>query len=342
MTEEDRVRLRHTDRWVGALVLVTLAVFLAIAFQRSVVREWFAGGVELTVLMPQESGVAGLVPGSEAEVLGIRAGTVRRVVDTPDASIRAELRIEDQVKNFIRSDSVATVRRRFGVAGPAYLDIARGEGAPRDWVRHAVIEARIEPVATETAGALLEDLRRRVFPVLDDLQRGVRAFADTAERLQRGEGTVGRLLADDTLAREAEEAARRAGALLQSLSEASEQIESLTSSLSGTNADAARGRNGPVEGSLPSVLLRADRTFALLERAARDLARASPALPRAARNVEAGTEPLPAVVVQAQQTALELERLATQLRGHWLLGGGGTVGADPRDRQRPPADRVRP
>jgi phospholipid/cholesterol/gamma-HCH transport system substrate-binding protein len=328
MTEEDRVRLRHTDRWVGALVLVTVGIFLAFAVQRSVIREWFAGGVQLTVLMPEEGGVAGLSPGSEAEVLGIRAGSVRRVVVAPEGRIRAELLIEDQVRNFIRTDSVATVRRRFGVAGPAYLDIARGEGAPLDWGRHAVIEARVEAAATETAGALLEDLRRRVFPILDDLQRGTRAFADSTERLAKGEGTVGRLLSDGTLAAEAEEAARRANALLATLDDAAGRIQGLAGSLSGTE-----GRGGPSEGSLPSVLLRADRTLALLERAARDL-------PRATRNVRQGTDPLPAVMVQAQQTALELERLAAQLRGHWLLGGHG--GAAARDRPRPAADRVRP
>jgi phospholipid/cholesterol/gamma-HCH transport system substrate-binding protein len=329
MTEEDRVRLRHTDRWVGALVLLALGVFLAFAFQRSVIQEWFAGGAQLTVLMPEEGGVAGLSPGSEAEVLGIRAGTVRRVVVAPEGRIRAELRIEDQVRNFIRSDSVATVRRRFGVAGPAYLDIARGEGAPLDWENYAVIEARVEQAATETAGALLEDLRRRVFPILDDLQRGTRAFAEAAERLPKGEGTVGRLLTDATLANEAEEAARRANALLDTLGDTAREVQGVAGALSGGTP--VRGRP-PAEGTLPSVLLRADRTLALLERASRPL-------PRAARNIEQGSEPLPGVVVQAQQTARELELLAAQLRGHWLLGGDG---AAPRERLRPAADRLRP
>jgi phospholipid/cholesterol/gamma-HCH transport system substrate-binding protein len=329
MTEEDRVRLRHTDRWVGAIVLLALGVFLAVAIERSVIREWFAGGARLTVLMPLEGGVAGLSPGSEAEVLGIRAGQVREVVVAPEGRIRAELRIEEQVRDFIRSDSVATVRRRFGVAGPAYLDIARGEGMPLDWTGgHAVIEARVEQAATQTAGALLEDLRRRVFPILDDLQRGTRAFADAAERLPKGEGTVGRLLTDDTLVREAEEALRRANALLATLDDTGREVRGLATSLSGGTAP--RGR--APEGTLPSVLLRADRTLAQLERASRSL-------PATSRNIQQGTEPLPGLVVQAQETARELELLAAQLRGHWLLGGDGTAS---RERLRPAADRVRP
>ncbi|WP_237217726.1 MlaD family protein, partial [Falsiroseomonas oryziterrae] len=278
MTEEDRVRLRYTDRWVGALVLAAVAVFLFTAFQRSVIRQWFEGGAQLTVLMPTEGGVAGLSAGSEAEVLGIRAGTVRRIVIAPEGRIRAELRIEDQARVFIRADSIATVRRRFGVAGPAYLDIARGEGPPLDWERGAVIEARVEQAATETAGALLEDLRRRVFPVLDDLQRGTRAFAEAAERLNRGEGTVGRLLADETVAREAEEAARRFNALAETAQAAVQEVQGVVGALTGGAADPG-GRNGPAPGSLQSVLARADRTLATLERAAQDIARATPQIP---------------------------------------------------------------
>lgn len=331
MTEEDRVRLRHTDRWVGALVLLAVAVFLGTLFQRSVLREWVAGGEQLVVLLPEE-GVAGLSEGSEAEVLGVRAGTVRRIVVAPEGRIRAILRIEDQAKVFIRQDSEATVRRRFGVAGPAYLDIARGQGAPLDWEGGAVIEARVEPAATETAGALLEELRRRIFPVLDDLQRGTHAFADATERLARGEGTIGRLLADETLVREAEAATGRAARLLATLDEAAAALRGLV----GTP-----GEEAPAEGSLPSVLLRADRSLALIEQAGRDLARATPALPRVARSVERATQPLPALVVQAQQTAREIELLATQLRGSWLIGGGNG-GPPGRETLRPPADRVRP
>jgi|GEM_PF-416002 len=356
MTEEDRVRLRHTDRWVGALVLAAVAVFLFTAFQRSVLQEWFVGGSQLTVLMPTEGGVAGLSAGSEAEVLGIRAGTVRRIIVAPEGRIRAELRIEEQARVFIRADSIATVRRRFGVAGPAYLDIARGEGPALDWERGAVIEARVEQAATETAGALLEDLRRRVFPVLDDLQRGTRAFADAAERLNRGEGTVGRLLADETIAREAEEAARRVNALVQTAQETVREVQGIAGALtggasasgangSGANGTTPNGRGGPRRaepppGSVQAVLLRADRTLATLERAAADIARASSSVPRAARNVAEATEPLPAVVVQVQETARELELLAARLRNSWLVGGES--GPTPRDRLRPAAERVRP
>jgi phospholipid/cholesterol/gamma-HCH transport system substrate-binding protein len=336
MTREDRVQLRHTDRMVGALVILAIALFLGAMFQRGVIREWFTRGDTLIVLLPEE-GVAGLAVGAEVEVLGIRAGSVRRILVDPERRIRAEVRVEEQAKPFIRADSTAVVRRRFGVAGPAYLDIQRGEGPPLTW-DYAVIEATSERAPTETVGALLDELQKRVFPILDELRSGTAAFAQAAQRLERGEGTVGRLLADDTLAREAETTATRAAALLETVQGAARDVQRLAAALSGTSGP--RGRPPP-PGTLPSLLARADRALASIEQASRDLARATPALPRAARNVEEGTEPLPAVVVQAQETARELELLLTQLRGHWLLGSS-TAPEPRRAVPRPAVERVRP
>jgi phospholipid/cholesterol/gamma-HCH transport system substrate-binding protein len=337
VTREDRVRLRHTDRWVGLLVILALALFLGALFQRGVIREWFASGTTLTVMLPEE-GVAGLSVGAEAEVLGIRAGTVRRIVVDPNQRIHAELRIEEQAKPFIRQDSTAVVRRRFGVAGPAFLDIQRGEGPPLNW-DWATIEATSERAPTETVGALLDELQKRVFPILDELRTGTAAFAAAAQRLERGEGTVGRLLADDTLVRRAEEATQRASALMQNLEAASRDVQALTTGLTGSN-----GRASP--NSLPALMARADRALAQIERATADIARATPALPRVTANVRDGTDSLPAVMVQAQEAARQMELLLAQLRRHWLLGGGGggaevrsvSAGAVPR----PMVERLRP
>ena len=344
MRHEDRVRIRHTDRRVGALVIIAAALFIGALIQRGAILNWFTRGETLVVLLPEE-GVGGLAVGAEAQILGVRAGTVTRIVLQPEQRIRAEVSVDEQAKPFIRQDSKAVIRRRFGVAGPGYLDIERGEGPPMNW-DWAVIEATTERAATETAGALLDELRNRIFPVLDDLQRGMHAFAEAATRLERGDGTIGRLLADDTLARNAEQAAARAATALETIQGASQNVQQLTAALNGGTA--ARDA-GP--GSIPSLLRRAEQTLAALERASRDVARATPALPQLARNVEASTENLPAVLVQAQETARQLEALSERLSRSWLLGGGGAAptSATPpqaagagRGPVRPAPERVRP
>ncbi|MBU8543242.1 MULTISPECIES: MlaD family protein [Roseomonadaceae] len=334
VTHEDRVRLRHTDRWVGALVLLALLLFLGALAQRGVLRDWFDDGSTLMVLLPEE-GVAGLSVGADAEVLGIRAGSVRRIIVDPERRIRAELRIEEQAKPFIRRDSTAVVRRRFGVAGPAYLDIQRGRGEELNWDR-AWIRATSERAPTETLGTLLDELQERVFPVLEELRTGTAAFAAATQRLERGEGTIGRLLNDDTLIREAEAATARAAQVMANIEGASVELRQLTAGLRG-----ADGRGGP--GTLPGLVARAERVLAQAERATADIARASPALPQITANVRDGTDGLPAVMVQAQEAARQMELLLLQLRRHWLLGsGGGEVTRPVGTVARPAVERLRP
>ena len=347
---ENRVRLRHTDRWVGLLVLAAVLGFLGALLQRGVLREWFAPSPTLIVLLP-EQGTAGLGEGAAMEVLGTHAGTVRRITVQPDGRLSAEVRVEELATAFIRRDSKGVIRKRFGIAGAAYLDVERGHGEPLRWDRRAPpsIEASSERAPAETVGELLDQVQGRLLPVIESVERSAQSFAAAMGRLERGEGSVGRLLSDDTLVRDAEVAARRASSILETLEGAADDARRLAAAVAGTDP---RGGDGEGGGGVPALLRRADQTLALLQRASRDLARATPSLPRATRSVEQGAGSLPALLVQTQETARELELLVNQLRGMWLLGGGGGGagagsggGAEAVSRERPTrprADRIRP
>ncbi len=340
---ENRVRLRHTDRWVGLLVLAAVLVFLGALLQRGLLREWFAPSPTLIVLLP-EQGTAGLGEGAAMEVLGTHAGTVRRITVQPDGRLSAEVRVEELATAFIRRDSKGVIRKRFGIAGAAYLDVERGNGEPLGWDGPAPpsIEASSERAPAETVGELLDQVQGRLLPVIESVERSAQSFAAAIGRLERGEGSVGRLLSDDTLVRDAEAAARRVSSILETLEGAADNATRLVAAVAGA------GGSGEGGGGVPALLRRADQTLALLQRASRDLARAAPSLPRATRSVEQGAGSLPALLVQTQETARELELLVNQLRGMWLLGGGsggagGRAEAVSREQQtRPRADRIRP
>jgi phospholipid/cholesterol/gamma-HCH transport system substrate-binding protein len=148
---------------------------------------------------------------------------------------------------------------------------------------------------------------------------------------------VGRLLSDNTLIRQAEAATARAAAVMENIETASREVRQLTAGLS----------NGRGPGTLPGLVARAERVLAQVERASADLARATPALPQATANIRDGTDSLPAVMVQAQEAARQMELLLAQLRRHWLLGGGGGGGAPERSISagavpRPMVERLRP
>ena len=63
------------------MVLAAL-LFAGAVLQAGALRDWMRPTVTLRVLLP-EQGVGGLSVGADVEVLGTRAGTVRRVVMEP-------------------------------------------------------------------------------------------------------------------------------------------------------------------------------------------------------------------------------------------------------------------
>src|SRR5690348_5704746 len=108
------IGLRHTDEWVGLLVIIAVALFIGSVLEAGVLHDWFRPVSHLRIVLPQ-SGVGGLAVGAEIEVLGTHAGTVRRIVLNPDQQMYAEADIDQQAIAFIRRDSQAFIRRRFGV-----------------------------------------------------------------------------------------------------------------------------------------------------------------------------------------------------------------------------------
>jgi phospholipid/cholesterol/gamma-HCH transport system substrate-binding protein len=308
------IRVRHTDEWVGALVIAAVAVLLVAALQAGVLRDWFKPTSELRLILP-EAGVGGLEVGADVEILGTRAGRVRQIVLDPDQQMYALIEVDEQARPFIRRDSKAVIRRRFGVAGAAFVDIARGVGEEMDWT-YAVIEATTERAPTDSVSALIDEVREKVFPILDNAGRATQSLAEIVDRINRGEGNIGRLLVDQSLMQQTEvivgsarEAMAALNLLMAELQKSAGNVSALTEEMGGPDG-------------VPAVLARADATLAAAQKVLGDLAAASQRLPAIAKNVEGGTANLPALLTQLQVTVDQLDKLIVQIRSSWLLGGG--------------------
>ena len=320
------------DEIVGAVVLACIGVFIAVLINAGLLKDWFQPSFTLRILLPDE-GVSGLAPGAEVQVLGTRAGEVRRIVIDPNQRMHAVARVEDQMRPFIRRDSVVSIRRQFGVAGAAFIDISRGSGPELDW-SYAVIAATSERAATDTIGQMVDELRAKIMPLIDDVQKAVLAFtvvaqravdpagpleqtlasaAGIARRVETGEGVAGRLIANDKMAADLEQT-------LVNIREFAAQLE--------------RTSKDP---RIAQILQKTDAVLTSLQATTRNLAATTPQI---TRNMAETTDALPATLLQAQIAARELELLLGQLRHHWLLGGSSTPSA-PASR-RAPAVEVRP
>jgi phospholipid/cholesterol/gamma-HCH transport system substrate-binding protein len=148
---ESLPRFRYASRRVGALILIALGIFVVAVLEAGVVQDLFKSTLSLRVILP-DTGLAGLNAGARVEILGTDAGQVRQIVIDPKQRFHAVVEIEQTMEPFVRRDSKVFIRKQFGIAGAAYLEITRGQGEPLDW-EYAVLTAEADQAPTENIGA---------------------------------------------------------------------------------------------------------------------------------------------------------------------------------------------
>ena len=324
-------RLRHTDELVGLLVLTAVLVLVGAILQAGLLGRWFHPTSTLRIVLP-DTGGGGLAIGGDVEVLGTHAGDIRRIVINPSQGMYAEADIDNDIRDIIPRDSTAVIRRRFGIAGAAYVEIKRGSGPPMNWA-YAVMDAVTERAPTDSVSALIDETREKIFPILTDAGRATHSLASMLEGIERGEGNIGRAMVDQTLMHNAEVALAGADDAVKTLNQLLARLDDAAASTGALVKSVGDSKTG-----VPALLRQVDKILADFQPAVRDFGKAATRAPAISRNVEETSENLPSVLIQTQATAEQLEKLLLQLRGHWLLGGG-TVSPEPR---RLPPTQARP
>ena len=322
-------KFRYTNETVGLFVLMALLIFVAGIIYSGQVRKWFNPGETLKVVLPDD-GLFGLAEGSSVEILGTKAGEVRDIVINPNEQIHANVRIDSEMAVFVRSDSKATIRKTFGIAGDAYLEITRGTGKPLDW-EYAVLTVESDRKTSDTLSEMIEELRAKVLPVIDDAHKAILMLTAVAKDLQdpdkgvqqllanlnsiadkidSGEGTLGRLLTDDKLLRDLEGLTARMGPIVDDLNTTIHNVSEFSNQFDIETGD------------IPKITRRLNEIMASIEGVMKDIRQSTPQLPQIVKNVDETTNTVPVLVLQAQKVMVELERLIQQLQSNWLLGGG--------------------
>ena len=302
---------QYTDEWVGLLVLVTVAVFFSAAVEAGLLHQWLQPPGRLRILLPQ-TGVGGLSPGADVEVVGIHAGTVRSMRLNTDGAMFAVADIDPQAEPFIHRDSKATISLRYAVAGAAYVSLSRGTGEPMDW-DYAVVPATTAHNPVDLLTETIRDIQDKMTPILANAEDATASLKTILDKIRQGKGSVGRLMVDDTLIQNSEQTLATLQATIVKLQ--------------------------PIENKAATVITHTDAVVGNLRAVTSDLKAASPALPAITAHAAEATKDLPALMLQARVTANELQRLLAQLRTLWYLGGSG---APKGDQHRVPPSDVEP
>jgi phospholipid/cholesterol/gamma-HCH transport system substrate-binding protein len=285
----DRFKFWRVNEITGTFVLVVVAVLIAALVWTDHSQRWFKSRGTLRIVLP-EAGAAGIRQGSEVYFLGTLVGSVFDVIVDTTGRMEAEANIRRDFFRFVRADSSAVVKKKFGVAGDSFFEITRGEGRPLPEKNASIVCNEQFQSALESA---IEEIRRETLLVLKKTSTGLDTWtklgADLGETRQRldqltvrmenmaagveaGKGTVGKLITDTALADEAQKL----------LARANETMGELQGMVTNLNVAAAR---------LPEI------TDAVADEA----------------------KDLPGLVRQTQTSMRELERLVEAMQRTWLL-----------------------
>jgi len=255
---------------VVGLLLFTVALFL-IGERRMLFKDRFPVYTEFAKLGQLEMGAVVRVSGADAgEVTDIHVPT------SPAGKFRVKMEVREDLHQLIRMDSVASTLTE-GLVGAIFINIQTGtEQRPEvpeggtipsrepftiaDLLQQASdtatlvqdtveglrgdIETAVQQVAltAEDAHGLLKDIR----PDITEMARnGARISTDTKElvaKINAGEGTIGKLINDDTLYVRARELADQSREVMANMKQVSDEARRAISDF--------RSKDGPAQGLL--------------------------------------------------------------------------------------------
>ena len=297
-----RFKFRHVNEITGTFVILAVVALIAAIVWTARSQGWFRGTVTLRIVLP-EAGAAGIRQGSEVYFLGTLVGTVFDVVVDTAGRMEAWTSIRSDFFRFVRADSSAVVKKKFGVAGDAYFDIARGQGQPLP-KKDASIVCKELAGTMETA---IEEVRSAVLPVLQKLSVGVDTWTTLGEKLSAG--------------------ADAWTGLGTNLGETRQQLNRLIARVDGLVAGVEQGKgtagqlltDPAVADELKTILDQGNVSMDQLRAILKDVQVAGTHLSAVSEALAIEAKDLPGLVLQTQQTLQELKRLIEGIQKVWPI-----------------------
>jgi phospholipid/cholesterol/gamma-HCH transport system substrate-binding protein len=313
---KQRFKFRHVNEITGAFVILVAVVLVAAIVWTGYRQRWFRGTVTLRIVLP-EAGAAGIGQGSEVYFLGTLVGTVSDVIVDEAGRMEARTSIHSDFFRFLREDSSAVVKKKFGVAGDAYFEITRGQGQPL-LRKDASIVCKELPGTMET---MIEEVRNAVLPALEKLSVGVDTWTAVGTKLSTGVDTW------TTLGEKLSAGADAWTRLGTNLGESRQHLDQLIARLDRivVGVELGKGTVGKLltdpalADELKTILEKGNASMDQLQGILKDVQLAGTNLSAVSEALAVEAKDLPGLILQTQQMLHELERLIEGIERHWLI-----------------------
>ena len=292
----ERFKLRRVNEITGVFVIAVVAALIVAVVWTGRSQRWFRSTVTLQIALP-EAGAAGIRQGSEVYFLGTLVGSVSGVEVDQKGRMEARANIRRDFFLFVRADSSAVVKKKFGVAGDSFFEITRGTGAPLPEKNAGIVCNEQFQSALESA---IEEIRRETLLVLKKTGLGLDTWTELGTNLNESREHLNAVIARlDNIAAGVEQGKGTAGKLITDPALADDMKQLLTRA-----NDTMSGLQGAVTN---------------IEMAVKNVQEGTTRIPEITADVAGVTKVLPALVEQSQTSMRELERLIEALQKHWLI-----------------------
>lgn len=276
-------KFKYVNELTGGLVLLAALLLVAAVLIAGRAQQWFEPVLTIETTFPIE-GSSGIKRGAEVVVLGTPVGRVEQVDVEEDGTVFATLSVVGDFARFVREDSVAVIKKKFEVAGDAYIEISRGTG--RRLADGDEIGSRRDTALTEKVNELIERLEEKTLPLLEEVELLIVRYRELAESITDDRGRIQQTL---------------------------EEVKLLIHEV--------RTGDGPVPQLLSSKEM-ADKVDTQVDRIDRILANieaTTDVLPETARVVGGEVQSAEGVTREARAALEETRVLLDGLQRHWLL-----------------------
>ncbi len=283
-------KFRYVNEIVGTFVLLIVALLVVGIILAGHAQEWFTPIRRYNVDFPIE-GSLGIQKGASVEVLGTAVGKVERIQVEEDGRMYGVITVKGDFIRFVRTDSHAIVKKRYGVAGESFIEITEGKGEPLPDDYNLMVVKDTE--LTEMLEELVNRIRDTTVPAMEKIQQTVEEYGKLAADLRSPEGPLLKLLAN---------------------------LERITASVEKGEGSAGKILRDPqMANDLKGILDKVNDSLDEVKLIVEDVKKATSQLPPVAEKVADEANDLPGLVLQTQETIREAERLIEGIQKHWLI-----------------------
>ena len=222
-------KFRHEDEIAGTFVIIAAILFVVAIVMAGRSQGWFDGSFRLKVVFDTVDGSYGLQEGAVVQVRNTVAGRVGKITPTEDGVMGTTLILKERFRPFITKNSVAKIKKKWGLAGDAYVEIERGKVSAPEIEDGDAIKCVKDEELMDSAQRMLNELQSSLQPLLEDVQKIVDNAAGITGSIESGEGLAGAVIKDGEMRDDLKQIVAHLEKVSADIEESSGQVTALLS-----------------------------------------------------------------------------------------------------------------